>query len=53
MPPIPAWPNCTFRDSLYRWESEDGRIAHATYQEIWFDKYQRAMSERARAGAAA
>ena len=41
---IPAWPNATFRDSVYRWEDQQGRVTHSTYQEIWFDKYQRAMS---------
>ncbi|HEX4110784.1 MAG TPA: tyrosine protein kinase [Solirubrobacteraceae bacterium] len=51
MAPIPAWPNVTFHDSVYRWEDEHGRVTHATYQEIWFDAYQRAM-RRGRAGAA-
>jgi hypothetical protein len=46
--PIPAWPNAAFFDSVFRWEDEQGRLAHSTYQEIWFDKYQRAMNERAR-----
>lgn len=44
---IPAWPNVSFHDSVFRWTDEDGRIAHATYQEIWFDRYQRAMVARA------
>ena len=35
--PMPAWPNVSFHDSVYRWEDEQGRVAHATYQEIWFD----------------
>jgi hypothetical protein len=43
---LPAWPNVSFRDSVYRWEDEEGRIAHATYQEIWFDAYQRAVKDR-------
>ena len=43
---LPAWPNASFHDSVYRWEDEQGRVAHATYQEIWFDDYQRAMRER-------
>jgi hypothetical protein len=45
---VPAWPNVTFRDSVYRWEDEDGRVTHSTYQEIWFDTYQRAMKKRHR-----
>lgn len=48
MATIPAWPNTTFHDSVYRWEAEDGRIAHATYQELWWEDYQRAMHARAR-----
>jgi hypothetical protein len=43
---IPAWPNTAFRDSVYRWEDSQGRVSHSTYQEIWFDTYQRAMSRR-------
>jgi hypothetical protein len=45
---MPAWPNVTFRDSVFRWEDESGRVAHSTYQEIWFDAYQRAMKNRHR-----
>ncbi len=40
---LPAWPNVSFHDSVYRWEDDHGRVTHATYQEIWFDTYQRAM----------
>ncbi len=36
---LPAWPNATFRDHVYRWEAEDGRVSHGTYQELWFDPY--------------
>ena len=43
---LPAWPNVSFHDSVYRWENEDGRVAHCTYQEIWFDKYQRAVLDQ-------
>jgi hypothetical protein len=49
---LPAWPNVSFHDSVYRWEDEHGRVAHATYQELWFDTYQRAMKRR-RTGVAA
>ena len=44
--PLPAWPNASFHDSVYRWEDEQGRVTHATYQEIWFADYQRAMLRR-------
>lgn len=50
---LPAWPNVSFHDSVYRWEAEDGRVAHSTYQEIWFDTYQQAMKRRALAAAGA
>lgn len=48
---LPAWPNASFHDSVYRWEDDQGRVAHATYQEIWFDTYQKAMKRRSVAGA--
>jgi len=47
MTAMPAWPNVSFTDSVFRWEDERGRVAHSTYQEIWFDAYQRAMKQRA------
>jgi hypothetical protein len=53
MAAIPAWPNAGFHDAVYRWEDEQGRVAHCTYQEIWSDKYQRAMKQRARTHAPA
>jgi hypothetical protein len=43
---MPAWPNTSFHDSVYRWEDEQGRVAHATCQELWFDTYHRAMLAR-------
>jgi hypothetical protein len=48
MAAIPAWPNVTFRDSVFRWEDEHGQTTYSTYQEIWFDQYQRAMKQRNR-----
>jgi hypothetical protein len=48
---LPAWPNTSFHDSVYRWTDDQGRTAHATYQELWFDDYQRAMKRRALAAA--
>lgn len=45
---MPAWPNVSFHDSVYRWENADGRVTHCTYQEIWFDDYQREMKRRSR-----
>ncbi len=49
--PLPAWPNTSFHDSVYRWTDEQGRTTHATYQELWFDDYQRMMKRRALATA--
>jgi hypothetical protein len=46
MSPVHAWPNIVFHDSVYRWTAEDGRQTHSTYQEVWYDGYQRAMKER-------
>jgi hypothetical protein len=43
---LPAWPNVSFHDSVYRWTDAHGRITHATYQEVWFDRYQRAVKAR-------
>jgi hypothetical protein len=50
---LPAWPNTSFHDSVYRWEDEQGRATHATCQEIWFDRYQRAIKSAARSASAA
>ena len=41
--PIAAWPNVVLCDSLHRWEDERGRVSHCTYQELWWDRYQRNM----------
>jgi hypothetical protein len=43
---LPAWPNASFHDSVYRWEDERGRVTHCTYQELWSDAYQLAMKAR-------
>lgn len=51
MAPVPAWPNVGFCDSVYRWEDEQGRVAHATYQEIWLPEYQHLMRDRRRTDA--
>ncbi|HUR49228.1 MAG TPA: hypothetical protein VMY88_06855 [Acidimicrobiales bacterium] len=45
MSPIHSWPNIAFCDSLYRWTDERGRVTHCTYQEIWWDRYQRRMRD--------
>jgi hypothetical protein len=42
MAPMHSWPNVGFCDSVHRWEDEQGRVTHCTYQEIWWDRYQRA-----------
>ena len=48
---ITAWPNAGFNDTVYRWQDEQGRVTHCTYQELWADTYQRAMHGRAAATA--
>jgi hypothetical protein len=45
---LPAWPNVSLHDSVYRWEDEQGRVTHCTYQEVWFARYQRAVKARSR-----
>lgn len=50
---IPAWPNFAMNDTVYRWEDERGRVSCGTYQEGWWDAYQRAISPaRQRSGVA-
>jgi hypothetical protein len=39
---LPMWHNIAFVDSVFRWEDASGRTTHASYQECWFDRYQRA-----------
>ena len=44
--PVYAWPNVAFRDSVHRWEDEQGRVTHCTYQEIFWDRHARKMKGR-------
>ena len=44
--PMFSWPNIAFIDSVYHWEDEQGRSTHCTYQEIWWEAYQRKMKGR-------
>ena len=37
-----------FNDTVFRWEDDRGRVTHCTYQELWADTYQRAMTQRSR-----
>jgi hypothetical protein len=48
MAKMPAWPNATLHDSVFRWETDSGRVCHGTCQELWFDEYHRAMKRRHR-----
>jgi hypothetical protein len=44
---LPAWPNLAFHDAVYRWrDGETGRVTHCSYQEMWFEDYQRAIKSR-------
>jgi hypothetical protein len=49
MTEVYGWPNLMGHDGVFRWETEDGRVAHGPYQEVWHDAYQRAMTARYRA----
>jgi len=49
MAPVPAWPNVGDAIAVYRWSDEQGRESVGTYQEVWFDSYQRVMTRRDRA----
>jgi hypothetical protein len=51
--PMFSWPNIAFTDSVHRWEDEAGRVTHCSYQEVWWDRYQRAMKGRKVSGATA
>ncbi|WP_040600198.1 DUF7064 domain-containing protein [Patulibacter medicamentivorans] len=44
---LPMWHNIAFVDSVFRWQDELGRVAHNSYQECWFDTYQREIKKRA------
>ena len=43
---LPSWPNNTFIDSLYRWTDAVGRVAHCTYQETWYQRFQHVLKTR-------
>ncbi|MGE4425418.1 MAG: tyrosine protein kinase [Solirubrobacteraceae bacterium] len=44
--PAHSWPNIGFRDSVFRWTDDHGRVAHCTYQEIFYDQYVRGVRDR-------
>jgi hypothetical protein len=44
---VPAWPDVSAHDSVYRWTDEQGRVCYAPFQEAWFGGYQRALCRRA------
>lgn len=44
--PMHSWPNIGFCDSVFRWEDERDRVTHGTYQEVWWDNYQRLKRSR-------
>jgi hypothetical protein len=49
MSEVYGWPNLMGHDGVFRWETEDGRVAHGPYQEVWHDAYHRAMTAHYRA----
>jgi hypothetical protein len=48
--PIVGWPHAFAYDSVYRWETDDGRIGYGSCQGIWYEAYQHAMKEKRLAG---
>jgi hypothetical protein len=46
MTAVPSWPNAHTPVSVYRWRDERGRDSIVTCQEVWFDRFQRAMRGR-------
>jgi hypothetical protein len=47
MAPAMVWPNVALRVGVYRWEDEQGRVTHDTYQEMFWDAaFQRARRQR-------
>ena len=45
--PVTSWPNIEIRDAVYRWtDRESGDVAHSSFQEGWYDRFQRAMKHR-------
>jgi hypothetical protein len=46
MTAVPSWPNVHTPVSVYRWRDEQGRESVTTCQEVWFDRFQRAMKGR-------
>jgi len=51
--PTPSWVNAQACDSVTRWTDAAGRVAHASYQELWFDDFRHLMRARATAAVAA
>ena len=49
--PTPSWVNAQACDSVTRWTDATGRVAHASYQELWFDDFRHLMRRRAAATA--
>jgi len=47
--PIVAWPHAFAYDSVYRWETDTGLVAHGPCQGAWYEGYQHAMKSKARA----
>jgi hypothetical protein len=44
--PLPAWPNISLNDTVFRWHDSHGRTTYCTFQEFWSDTFQRAMARR-------
>lgn len=44
--PIVAWPHAFAYDSVYRWETDRGRIGYGPCQGIWHEAFQHAMKSQ-------
>jgi len=41
--PLPSWPNLASFETLFRWEDNEGRVAHGVGQSVWNSRAQQAM----------
>ena len=44
--PNVAWPHAFAYDSVYRWQTDDGRVGYGSCQGIWYEGFQHAMKRK-------